>query len=1342
MGCTPSHSDIVNSVAKSGIQFLKKPKAILPGHQGSSKRASVPLLVKSSTCYDTVGSPPQGQRLTEELPSSKMTQTVAECLRQLMGDMQGLMPETQISHMAEDIPFNTPGSHGTQEAAFPGKESVQSITQETSKPGHCCQTILPAPESASKVDFPDALVKAHQHAYTYLHSSLSKYEAIVCLIHQATQTQELLQPMIRFLLLCFEEVSQLLGEISRDGEVLLQEVRDNLVWPLRKGEPQEQPDLLQQLLQYTVSKLQVLHGTVATLTGSFLEGSSGYLYSTASYLENKLNTKRGVEECLLRTLVQLESFTSGHGDPGLQDLPLCSEDSGIGADNESVQSMDKLGKQASWDFTPEPVEWKLGTSPQMEASLSGQAWQQNLLWMGPDRAQDYPLSRPPISKVQPATQGEARRPCPSSTGPETITSRSLVVGQSMPYDSLGIAAPTKAHLPKSSRLMATPSLSEGEDSSPEEEDNEVSSMSLCTGQERAPHSRPQSSPADRESLFQPRSRKLRSPQAREMILKMKEAISEKIKFVPVPSGHQDWAEEEEERTMVPPRPSTVSGSRRVPDRQRRSQSEGCLKSREEDPTLQELQRVQRDLTQRLEVFYALDAKRQGQNKERILQPRAAALWPTSNCRVSPSNTISKLKASLTKDFSILPSQDKNIWQRCSPHHEGEQPRQGNTEKLSNTIPSGEKDSEASRAKDWIVRGCPTRTSVKKLIETFSPAESMRTPGDTKNSGSSPSLRKWGVPIMPPRFPIYRGLAPLYPKPQISPAVGSNYLKADIGWRPLAPVFPPLPAAEASKSEDTHCKTEGDSEHLPPPPLEILMDKSFTSLEPPEGSNPSGDSPEGTPAAGLGGPGPATGAWAPSKLRASMSPTDLLPSKCTASPTKLHSMGLGSTMSGSNPRKLALDPSLPPTASPDSEQEGRVQSQAQAVKATSPSKNPRKAVAWHHTSLTSGQSRTLEPSLAKPTRGTHSTQAPRLSRERSPPVIRKASPTKAHWLPQADKRPHGQPSSHGLAQRSFPTMISSPSPPFSPGAPSPPVSPKVLSPPPAKKGPSPPQRKSPSLPPGSPPAQHTEASSPSSVSALSLTVSTSQGQREAGDSADSRDPSAKVSAIFCPATSSLLEAKSPFSTARPLTPQSLPPEPGAPLGTPAVCWRSSSGPQMRADSKRRMALCSLNPLPFIRRTAPHHQPGVQLQLPSSSLTGTSWESQPSQSSSSSEESPKQVVTPWSSPCAPELQGGGGRQTSPPELCVLGHGLQPEARTSRAQDKSQPKEQPQHKEMTPVTPAGTRLGHRILGSDTSLTPLCDRASLDPTLHWEAVITMPAYFSCHLQDPGMTPFPKPPL
>ncbi|XP_057599376.1 photoreceptor cilium actin regulator [Hippopotamus amphibius kiboko] len=1307
MGCTPSHSDIVHSVARSGIRLFKKPKAILPGRPGASERCSIPSLVQSATCYDSGGGLSQGQRPAEEQPRPGWTQTVAESLCQLTReptsgkrkDMEGLILDTKTSpsqlhksqsYMPADIPFNRQSSHGSQGAAFSGEESEESNTQEISKwekgpkchrsgkQGHYCQTILPAHESEDKVDFPEPLVKAHQRTYTYLHACLSKYEAVLSITHRATQTQELLQPMVGFLSLCFDEVNQLLGEISRDGEELLQKVREDLAWPLKKGEPQEQPDLLQQLLQYTVSKLQALSGTVALLTGSLLEGSGSYLHAAAGHLGNKLSTKRGADERLLRALGQLESLASSHRDPEAQGPPLCSEDSGIGADNESVQLADKLGKQASWDLVPEPAEWGPAASPTVEARLSGHTWQQSPSGMGSDGTQHCPLSRPLPAKVQPAVQGGSGGTWPSSTGPENPASRPWGLGDSTLCDWPGRGISGEAHFPRGSRLVGTLSFSEGEDSSPEEEEDKERVMSPRVWQENAFQPRPRSSPASAESPFQPHPQRLRSPQTQEMILKMKDAISKRIKFVPVPSEHQDWTEEEE-RTTVPPRPSTASGSRRAPSRQRRSQSEGCLKSHVEDPTLQELRRAQRDLSQRLEAFYTLGARRQGQIREQLLQPSAAVRRPDNDCRVTPRSTIGKLKASLTKNFSILPSQDKSILQKCCPRPEGEQPWRGKAEGLPNVVPPGERASEAPGARDWNVRSCPTRTSVKKLIETFSPTENLKKLGDSKDSGPSPCSRKWGVPSMPSRFPIYRGLAPLYPKPRISPAAGGESLRMGPGWRPCAPTFPPLLTAEASKSEDLSCETEDDPEHLPPPPLEILMDKSFTSLEPPESSKLAESSPEGTHAPGLGGARPARTTWASPKLRASMSPSDLLPSKSAAALTRARSAEPGSCKGSCNPGQLALDLNHPPAASENPElQAGRAPSQARANRATSLSKHPWKATHWHHSSHMSRQNRTSEPSLARPTRGPHSPEAARQNQDRSPALVRKASPTRAHWTPRVDKRYSSLPSTHRPAQPSVPCVHVSPSPPRSP-----PVSPRVLSPPIVKKPASPAhQHKLPSPPSASPPTQYkvsspptqcTEAGSPASGPSPSPPASPSQEPTETRDSEDSRAATAKVSgntcSIFCPATSSLFEAKSPFSTVYPLTPPSLPPEAGGPHGTPTGCWRSSSGTRLRADSQRGMALCALNPQPFIRRTASDRQPGVRLHLPIPGTTSDTCESQLGQSSSS-KESPRDTE-PWNSPCAPAPKGG-GRGVSPPELCVLGHGLQREASTGHAQDKPQQRE----------------------------------------------------------------------
>ncbi|KAF6105373.1 photoreceptor cilium actin regulator [Phyllostomus discolor] len=1282
MGCAPSHSDIVNSVAKSSLQFFKKPKAVLPGaSQGDRETCSVPLLAQSSTCYDSGGDLCQGQKPTEVQPGPRWTHTMAEdTTAGKKKDLEGLISETKTSpsqlnksqsHMARDIPFKTQSSHKSQGAAFSEEEKAESVTCETSlregepkchrsgPQGLSCQATPLAQGSEGKVDFPEPLVMAHQHAYAYLHSCLSKYEAVLSLTRQATQTQELLQPMVSFLLLCCDEANQLLGEISKDGEVLLREVRGDLAWPWKKGEPWEQPDLLPQLLQYTVSRLQGLGGTVASLTSGFLEGSGSYLQAAASHLGNTLSTKKGVDAHLLQALGQLESLASGHSDPGVQGLPLCSEDSGIGADSESVHLVDKLDKQASWDLTPEPADWKSGTSPPGEARLLGRTWQQSPVWMGLDRPQDCPLSRPLPAKVRPAAEGGAGSLGPSCPGPENAASRPLGVGKSNSCESSGARTSVEARLSKGSRSLGAPPSSEEEGGSTEEEEDDF-------------HARPRSSPP---GPFQPYPRGLRSLQAQEMVLKMKEAISERIKFVPVSAGHQEWAEEEE-RTVVPPRPSTVSGSRRAPVRQRRSQSEGSLKGHVEEPTLQELQRVQRDLSQRLEVFSSLGTRRQGLRREQVPQPRAASLKPDSHRRATPSSPINKLKASLTKNFSILPSQDKSILQKCSPRPEGERPWQGGAEAFPNAAPSGQRAREAPRAEVWDVRGHPPRTSVKKLIETFSSSENLQTLAGSKDSGPSPCLRKWGVPMMPPRFPIYRGLAPLYPKPRISPAVCRGDLRGGPGCRPGVPASPPLQAA--ATSEELHGVTQGeDPAHLPPPPLEVLMDTSFTTLEPQEGSKPAGSSPDGPHVPGLAEAGPAGRTWMSPKLRASVSPTDLLPSRSTATPTGPCGTGLGSSESGCSPGKLALDLNHPPAMSPNPEEEAReAQSRAHVTRPASLSRQPRRAGTRHHPSHIAGQHRAWEPSLPRPTRGPHSSEATRKSQERSSALVRKASPVRA---PRADKRHPSLPSSHRPAQPSVPSVHGSPSPTVSPLA-----SPRALSPPTVREGSSPPPQHDLPSPPAesspaghkipNPPAQHTEASSPASGPSPSPPLSPTQGQKEARESENSWAATARASrntrALFCPATSPLFEAKSPLSTAHPVTPF-LPPEAGGPRGTPTGCWRGSSGPQPRWGSQRGMALCALNPQPFIRRTASDCQPGARLLLPVPGATGNAREPQPGQSSSS-EASPKRDTEPWSSsPCALELRGS-GRAASVQELCVLGHGLQRDTSAGHTQDKPQQKE----------------------------------------------------------------------
>ncbi|XP_075392184.1 photoreceptor cilium actin regulator [Tenrec ecaudatus] len=1286
MGCTPSHSDIVNSVVKSGIPFLKKPKAILPGCQVGQERCSVPLLLKSTPDCSSGGGGAQGQRPAEEHPRCRWSPATAGGLCQLTrgpasgnrNAMEGLIldattspprPSKSQSHKAKDLLAQSP--HGSQGANFSVEAYEGWAVQETSPleglgtQGHGCQTSLPPCGSAGKVDFPELLIRAHHHCYTYLHSSLAKYEAILGISHQAAQTQELLQLMLRFLLLCLEEANRLLGEIAKDGEVLLREVGADLAWPLGEEVPPEQPDLLQQLLQYTVRKLQALEGTVGSLTSSLLEAASTCFRSSSSHLEKKLSVKRGVGEHLVRVLGQLESLASGHGDSGVQGAPLCSEDSGIGADNESVRSLDKAGKQGSSNLVLEPMARK-----PVEAGPTGRAWQPGPSWLGSDSPQDCPLMRLPTAKIQPSGSH-----CPDA-GPERIPSPHLGTNESSLGDSLRTEVSVEARLPKGSRWMAPPSLGEDPDSSQEEEEEEeeeeegggaVSCRGPYTCQDPAVFPRPRSSPAGRKSTFQPHFRGLRGPQAQELILKMKKAISERIKFVPVPSGTWDWAEEEERRLEVPLRPSTVSGSRRVLGRQRRTQSEASLKNHMEDPTLQELWKVQRDLSQKLEAFYARGAPCQRLSRKQLPGAGVAASWPGVNRQVALSTTTSKLKASLTENFSILPSQDKSMLQKSSRPPVAQQPQQGTAKQHTNTTPSGEKAIGAPQAEDCHTRSHPPRTSVRKLIETFSPSDSLGALGDCKHSEPKPCLGKWGIPIMPPRFPIYRGLAPLYPKPRISPAAGAYALDVGTDWGPFTPILAPDPSGGQGLEDEM----EQDPEQLPPPPLEILMDQSFATLETPESSAPGGASPGRTCVPALGGGGPAKKAWASPKLRASMKPMVLLPSKGTVSPTRPRSMGTGNSERGCSPRKSTLDSTHPPATSQNPEEEGGGPSQALTEKATGVSKQPRKASPWHHSSHISGQNRISEPGLARSTRGPPSPEASRQNQERSPLMARKAPPTRVHWVSQVEKRHSNLPSSHRPAQPSLPAVHRSPSPPLSTGALSPTGSPRVLSPPTGTKQVSPsPQLVPPSPPPESPPAQHKvsspapqsrEGSSASSGPSPSPPASPAQGHKETRDSEDSPTAKAKLPgntcSIFCPASASLFEAKSLFSRDHPLAPPSQTPEAGGSLRMPAGCWRSSLGPRLRADSQRRVALCALNPLPFVRRTASERRPGPRLWLPASGCPGAAAHDALLSPRSSSEENTRKGGEPWSSPCGSELKQ---KQASHPELCVLGHGLQREGK----------------------------------------------------------------------------------
>ncbi|XP_074065881.1 photoreceptor cilium actin regulator [Macrotis lagotis] len=1264
MGCAPSHIDIVNSVTRSGIQFWKKPKTILSAHQTGSEGLSIPLLVQGSTCYGDGNwqhpDPRRDQSMARSLhlfpgnPSpgrrelGDMTLDAKAAMSENINSQKHLTEDTQLENQnSKDFYWNEEKGCNARESSKKGKIPTGHILGKESC--HCQVQDLLAYGSEDKVDFPEPLVKAHHRAYAFLHPSLSRYEAILGIAHEAAQTQQYLQQMVGFLLCCFDEINKLLGEITNDGEVLLQEAGASLAWPAGKEDPQWQPDLLQQLLQYTANRMQVLHQTVTSLTSSALQDSSSYLHSATQHLDRKIEVKRELDQGLLKAIGLLINCAAGPTSPKVDDRPLYSEDSGIGADNESLHSVDKLGKQTSWDSLDEPTERKPWVFSDRETRVS--AWQQHPLVSEFSRSQDCAL-------------GKQRVHLSANETSTNTHSRSLQLGKKSSHNGL-----------KDDRLTAPLLLTDeegGHSSEEEEDDNEDDTPSLTYGQRETRSLKPTTSPALTESILWSHFKRIESPFAQEMILKMKDAISERIKFVPAQRAHKEWMEDEEKKIILPARPNTVSEGRRSSGRPKRSKSEEYLKGHAEDPTLLELQRAQKDLSQKLELFYGFHKKRKMQIKEEHHVPKTFMLCLDKRSRPTQGSSISKLKASLAKNLRILPSQERIVLQKPDPNSKSQQFNKEKVETLSKvTIPvqehiSWERENEAPETQGWNGERCSPRLSVKKLIETFSSTEEMVMPLSPRFSEEVSGIKKFNIPIMSSRCPIYRGLAPLYPKPQISPGTTGEPAKLNPNWRPFAPIFTPLPTVTQVSRSAPNSEREKDLEDFPPPPPEILMDNSFNSLKTPGDPDPGVCPAEVPNKLSAVGP-PPTRKTASQRLKVSLNPIDLLPNKNIPNPISPSGKGSGDTKTERKARNLSLELILAPGTSHSQEKPGEAKGQPEVEEAASLNKQAHKVIPLPPSSK-AGLNRNKEASMSKSPQSEGLRQGP----EKNPTVLRKSSPTRIHWSHRTEKRNLSPPASQrptGLpTQPSLSHVQRQSSPPFSSRinssvqtrTPSPPTSPKMTSPPISRKSPLFLQPQNPSSPtevPQSPPvsqelSSHREVSPPPSGSTLTPPNSPSQEPKEPSSWGESDPTPAKVipntCSIFCPATSCLFEAKSLSSPKGSCTEGREHPE------VEAEAKRTMVLPRQWGEPQRRMALCALNPQPFIRRTASDHRPRVRLQLLGSASAGTT--SELFSQTSSEESSPKDMV-PWNSLCLSDTKGS-SKWASHPDLYVVGRGIQRE------------------------------------------------------------------------------------
>ncbi|NWH87335.1 PCARE regulator, partial [Aegithalos caudatus] len=1283
MGCTPSHSE---TAARSGLKALNKPKSVLPI---DSRDKGIPLLVKSSSCYNIDEYGIQRKDYLEEEEEDRLSDLDKNDNLQLSStahsdsqisredkkiertatDAEVVMSELIESqkHITESIEIRKQTSCESEASAFIWDDKNESNAKQIPKKGKKKKahklakqgqsskskekSILAPCETEKKVDFPELLVKAHQSAYAYLHPNLSKYETILHMANQATQTQLFLQQMISFLVLRFDEINQLLEEIANDGENLLKDVGGNLAWPAEKDDLKEHPDLLQQLLQYTVNKMQLVSGMLASLTSNALQETCSYLQSAASNLEGKLKAKQSFDEHLLRTVKLLEASTMGpsqcHGD----DRTLCSEDSGIGVDNESLKEFTALSHHGG-----QPSDSCAQGHPSRKHARTAERVNGGTASVGIAASHGCALERRFKNVFHSSVQSREATFYQGGVAEGTSTMPQCAgLSKTHSYNSLQSDSTQEGEHFKICESTDFPSDEDEDDDDDEEEstlgeDDDNTSLSEM-GKDALPRS--MSSPALTENIQRQSIKRTENADTEEIILKMKDAISEKIKFVPAKSRRKEWTEDESGRAVLAKRPSTATGRQRRFGKQRRSRSEESLRSQAEDPTLLELQRTQKELSKRLKMLYGKDIV----NNLELWKSRTA---PYLQDEQITSRSSRKLKAGLSKNFSILPNQDQvplfTSDQNPGPPLNEKRARKPVRAPVPTQETSGGKENEPPGAQMLSGSSCTPRQSVKKLIETFSPTDGLAKATPLKSLGPIKCIRKFGLPVIPPSTPFQRGLAPLNLKHRISPVEDTNTNDVSSGF---PNTFLPAPPAELSK-KDTKEVTDEDTENLPPPPPEMLMDTSSENLSEPEETariegNSSGDAKKTTKpelhAAKRSQVSP--------KMKASLQSIDLLPSKNVSGPSVVTNKGLKNGRSGDEKLhrySLELNPTNVRIPSQEEILATQRKEAADLYRQTHkiiPLQNP-SGVSNPHSD--SSESKGSDPPVPSVPCQKHGSPDPLRSNEKGSLFARRVSPTRTPPSSPTEKRLFSPPAHHRHSLQAFsntqlssPTMQRKPSPPSSPRMPSPPLQKKLPSPPPQRKPLSPPVGHKQSSPAaqrlaGSPAPFPTTPSPPASPSR------SYKGPRAGLDAGDEHQLSSSkrgsnVRSIFCPATSSLFEARPP------VVPSKHPAEVTSQPEAVSHSQKSSLLFRQPGDRTRRLSLSTSNPQPFVRRSFSDRRPGLQPQLPSPLTAG----SEPALNQASLEKSPRKAGDSWNSSGTPETKES-SRSASHSELYIVGQGLQ--------------------------------------------------------------------------------------
>ncbi|NWU18686.1 PCARE regulator, partial [Cephalopterus ornatus] len=1299
MGCTPSHNEIASTASRSGLKALNKPQSVLPI---DPRDKGIPLLVKGSSCYnidelhqyriqrndyleeeeDKLSEQDNNDnlQLSSKAHSDSQIPREDKKIERTATDAEVIMSELIESqkHITESIQIRKQTSCDSEAAAFVWDDKNESNAKQIPKKGKKPKnklakqgrpskskekSILAPCEAEKKVDFPEPLVKAHQSAYAYLNPNLSKYETILHMASQATQTQLFLQQMISFLVLRFDEINQLLEEIANDGENLLKDVGGNLTWPAEKDDFKEHPDLLQQLLQYTVNKMQLVSGMLASLTSNALQETCSYLQSAASNLEGKLKAKQSFDEHLLRTVRLLEASTVGCSQSHGEDRTLCSEDSGIGVDNESLKEFSALSQHGG-----QPSDSYGHGPPSQKHTRTVGCMKDGTVSPGTAASHDCALERHfkgvfhSSMQNKEVTSSQDGVPEGTSTMPQHAS-----LSKSHSYNSFQSDSTQKGEhfkIYESRDFLSDEDDDDDDDdegSTLGEDDDDTSSSEM--GKDGLPR-RPLSSPAITDSTHRQSIKRTENADTEEIILKMKDAISEKIKFVPAKSRRKEWTEDESGRAVLAKRPSTATGSQKTFGKQRRSRSEESLRSQAEDPTLLELQRTQKELSKRLKMFYRKDT---ASNPE-LWKSRTAAYLQNEQII---SRSSHKLKAGLSKNFSILPNQDKVPLFTFDQNPDHQLDAKRGRKPLNATVPtqemSGGKENEPPGAQTPSGSSCVPRQSVKKLIETFSPTDNLVKAAPLRSLGPIKCIRKFGLPAVPPTIPFQRGLAPLNLKHRVSPVEDTNPSNTNDASSSFPNAILPAPPAELGKMGMKE-ETDEDTENLPPPPPEMLRDTSSENLsEPEETARIEENSAENAKKSTKTEFHTNKRSQVSQKMKASLQSIDLLPSKNIGGPSVMTNKSLKTTRSGDEklPRySLELNPTNVHIPSQEEILETQRKEAADLYKQTHkiiPLQNPSGVSKPHSDSSESKEP--SSPATSVPSQK-HSSPDSNRRNEKGSPFARRVSPARTPPSSPTEKWIFSPPAHHRHSLQAFsnmqptsPTMQRKASPPSSPRMPSPPPSQKKMpSPPPQRKPLSPPVGHKQSSPAphrlGGSPASRRDGSPPPFLTTPSPPASPSRshkGPRAGLDAGDEHQlPSSKrasnVRSIFCPATSSLFEARPPLAPTKSTAEGTNQPEASSHSQKSSLLFRQPG------DQTRKLSLTTANPQPFVRRSFSDRQPGVQFHPPASLTAG----SEPALHQASLEESPRKASDCWNNSCAPEIKDS-NRSASHPDLYIVGQGL---------------------------------------------------------------------------------------